>query len=209
MIGPLKDMPDYMIGAALAGIGWFGFCYAELAPRALDDELQNDIYPACVAQLEDEQERYVHAEESRLMSEAKRARDKTLKELERQQLKLAQFEQVKGLYDQSGLTDLMRGFGVNVPMSKEQSRTLRRKIRRMKMEMRDLPAITLPRTPSADLMKTCTCAGLQAATGLKTGYAISLASFRVVPPTATETLKTKISNITQTNICGDKPWRAL
>lgn len=55
MIDLIEKLPDWMIGAVVAGLLWFGFNYAVLAERAMErDHVQTSV-PKCLTVLEQEQ----------------------------------------------------------------------------------------------------------------------------------------------------------
>ncbi len=55
MIDLIEKLPDWMIGAVVAGLLWFGFNYAVLAERAMERNHVQTSVPNCLAVLEREQ----------------------------------------------------------------------------------------------------------------------------------------------------------
>ncbi len=48
----LEKTPDALLGTIAAGCLWFGFNHAVLAERAMKEVVQREVIPACIGQLE-------------------------------------------------------------------------------------------------------------------------------------------------------------
>lgn len=215
MIGLIKDLPDWMMGAALAGGAWFAAAYSFLAPRAMEDALQGDVYPACIAQLDAEQTIALDEAVKSATREAEYARDEALRAVRARlsvlaevEKELSAYEMVRKLYGDSGLGMLVPMPDIKLPsraeIEQEQS-ALRQKIAAI-----DLPiTISYPRVPTAALMKTCACAAATAVAGKRTSYALSLASFKLISPAEVSGVKGAVFDALKTDVCGAKPWELV
>jgi hypothetical protein len=212
MISFLKDLPDWMMGTALAGSAWFAAAYSVLTPRAMENDLQAEVYPACMAQLEAEQTAALEDKTKAATREAEYARDEALSAIRSRLSDLADVEQKVIAYELLVETYRKTGLEILIPLpdipmpSREQIETQRRELQR-KLTAIDLPvAISFPPAPSSALMKTCACAAATAIAGKRTSYAISLASFRLVSPAEVSGVKGAVMGALKTDVCGAKPW---
>ena len=217
MMKILRDMPDWMTGAAVAGLGWFGVCYTALAPRAMDGVVETEIIPSCTSALAQEQDAALAQAEKRALSE----REQTVQRLQRSiaakrgDLRLhdyarSEYERVNralgGIVDMGLFPDLTQTL-----MSDEEVRDTKAALERQTAQLNNLPAIELPRVDAAGLAQTCGCAAAGVMNSARTEYAVSLASFRLVTPDEISTLKDDVSRSLRYSgsACGSKPWENL
>lgn len=212
MISFLKDLPDWMMGTALAGSAWFAAAYGVLTPRAMENGLQAEVYPACMAQLEAEQTAALEGKTKVATREAEYARDEALSAIRTRLSDLAELEQKVSAYELVLKTYRESGLGMLVPLP-DMAMPSREEIEAQKKDLLkkaaaiDLPvAISFPPAPSSALMKTCACAAATAIAGKRTSYAISLASFRLVSPAEVSGVKGAVMGALKTDVCGAKPW---
>ena len=215
MIGPLKDAPDWMMGTAIAVCIWAGAVHVVLTERAMSADMDHTVLPQCVAQLEQEQDRAL----TRASEDAGTRRAEIVDDLrrlirsKRAQLReaedaIAQYRYLKGTYDETGLSAFVPLPKVSLPTDQELA-ALRTEINEAETRLSDLPDLVLPRLPSSELAKTCTCAAAQAMAGVRFDYTLSLASFRLFEPEDIQNAKTEVSTITNWSGCGGKPWKDL
>lgn len=215
MISLLKDLPDWMMGTALAGTTWFATAYGFLAPRAMDDALQADVYPACIEKLDAEQTVALDEALKEATREAEYARDAVLRsvgvrlsELAELERELTAYELMVETYRRSGLGKLFPLPDVDLP-SRDQIGAQKAALEQ-ELAALDVPLnISFPRVPKAELMKTCLCAGASAVAGKRTSYAISLASFRIISPAEVSGVKGAVMDALKTDVCGARPWELL
>lgn len=215
MISLLKDLPDWMMGTALAGTTWFAAAYGFLAPRAMDDALQEDVYPACVERLNTEQTVALDEALKTATHEAGYARDEALRsiraglsELEELKRERTAYELTVKIFRDSGLQRLIPLPEVDLPTHEQinaQWAALQQKMAALNAPLK----ISFPRVPKPELMKTCLCAGASAVAGKRTSYAISLASFRIISPEEVTGVKGAVMDALKTDICGTRPWELL
>ncbi|MEO1490346.1 MAG: hypothetical protein AAFR88_13065, partial [Pseudomonadota bacterium] len=123
MIGLIKDLPDWATGTVAAGALWASVCYVTLAPRAMEAYAQKTIAPSCVATLEREQAEKI-AEAKRQYEEE---RQRTAARLRSSEQKLEYAEEMVRVMNQSGVNDLMKGFGLRMgDMTQGDLKALRR-----------------------------------------------------------------------------------
>jgi hypothetical protein len=212
MISFLKDLPDWMMGTALAGSAWFAAAYGVLTPRAMENDLQAEVYPACMEQLEAEQTAALEDKTKAATREAEYARDEALSAIRTRLSELMQIENelaaataVKDMLDRTGLPDILGLPEIALP-SREEIEAEKAKLLQ-KAAAIDLPvAISFPPAPSSALMKTCACAAATAIAGKRTSYAISLASFRLISPAEVSGVKGAVMGALKTDVRGAKPW---
>ncbi len=215
MINFIKDLPDPVVGCAAAGAAWFGVCYAFLAERAMNNDLEEDVYPVCIAQLDDEQTIAIDEAVRRAAEKAESARSQAMRELRERQSELAEarnqlsyYESMRRMYRDSGLGDLFPIPDIDVPTVDEVDAMQRNVSERM--QALNIPInIDYPRVPKPELLKRCACAATTAVAGKRTSYSISLASFRLVSPSDVSSLKSDVSQAVNLDICGQKPWENL
>lgn len=215
MIGILKDLPDWATGSVAAGALWFSGAYGVLAPRAMEADVERDVLPSCVEQLEAEQDRvlareteYREEERTRKIDEASRqlrARERDLREIESA---IMQARTLQGMMDDSGIGMFMPRVDHALPSAKDLERA-KAQVAQAREALTNIPEITLPRLPSSALMETCSCAALETLAGRRTDYAISLASFRLVNPSSIASVKSDMTQALRWNGCGGKPWEQL
>lgn len=215
MIGWIKDLPDWSIGALLGGAAWYGVSYAALAPRAMENDLVSEVYPACMAQLGADQESALSKAEDRKRSDAEYERKEALKTLHKREADLSEmktqlsyYNSMRRTYRDSGLGALIPLPQVEVPSAADIERS-ENALRKQRAALKLPIVINLPRAPSAALMKTCSCAALQALTGARSDYAVSMASFRLIAPTDVSSLKQDVAQVIRVKSCGDHPWEKL
>lgn len=207
MIGWFKDLPDYCVGAVAAVGLWYGAVYVVLAPRAMERHFETEVFPPCLERLEAEQETALANARDRF----ERQRENAARALRAQEMQLRQYDNITGLYRQSGLTDMLSAFGV--PSIEEsvgvEAQSLRRDVERTRAALSVEADFDSFRVPRDGLLATCSCAALQAAAGKRSTYALSLASFRLIEPADITEIKSSVVEITGTNVCGAQPWRNL
>lgn len=217
MIGLLRELPDYAFGGAAAAAVWYGAVYATLAPRAMDNDLQADVYPACLSELKADQERTLskaeERERRRLESQRENIRrelNAKLGELSQAKIEVQSYSAIKRTYDQSALTKLIPNVlpRIDVP-SVSEIEAIEKTIRAKRQALSQKIDIKLPRAPSDQLLHACVCAGQVALTGKRNSYALSLASFRLVSPDSIASLKSSVSEIIRADACGTLPWKAV
>lgn len=217
MIGALTNLPDWATGASIAALGWFGVCYAELAPRVLEADIKQDAIPKCVQMIEAEQDR----ELDRARQDLTRQREVRLEQLQNEvrraasrlremESTLAQWRAYQNMMHGSGLGGLfqMPDMGAALP-TEADIEAARSQVAAAREALANVPDIELPRMPSAEIAETCTCAALQTLSGERKNYAISLASFRLISPGDVSAAQNQMSQIVRWNGCGEKPWRHL
>ena len=216
MIGFLKDLPDWSVGALLGGAAWFSVGYAVLAPRAMENDLVADVYPDCVAQLEEEQEHTLSRAEDRARRNAKYETEDAMRtlrarasELHQKRIELRYYHEAKRGLCSTGICELMPMALPEVNLSVDDiDREL--SVIRKKTAALDVPFdIELPRAPSEELLKTCYCAAMQALAGKRTNYAISMASFRLISPTEISSVKQGVAEALRLKSCGTQPWERV
>ena len=214
MIGQLDKIPEPILGASLAALGWLGLCYTALTPRILETESQN-VIPACMAQLEAEQDDALETMTRRAENGRQRIVDRLEGEISQKAAKLKELETLSrtartysGLLGQSGLSLLAPQLELPEPKPEDLA-ALRKSIRGARAAIQNLPPISLPRAPDSELLKTCTCAAMQSVAGKRTDYAISLASFRLIEPEAISQTKADMSEALRINACGTPSWERL
>lgn len=205
MIGWLKDLPDWATGALAAGALWYGASYVVLAPRAMENHMEREVYPPCVAMLEQEQERAVSAARERFEQQRNRAGQA----LRAEEARLRQLDAVSGMYRGMGMTELMGALGAPVQMFENEAATIRQNVERGRAALAATPNFETTLASREELLRTCSCAGLQAAAGKRASYALSLASFRLIETRDIEAAKQNVIEIVGTNACGPQPWRTL
>ena len=215
MIGWMKDLPDPVVGCLAAGGAWFGVSYALLAERAMNNDLEQDVYPVCIAQLDEEQTIAIDEAVERATEKAKYARKEAMRQLRIRQdelseakTKLSYYEEMKRAYRNSGLGAFMKVPNIDVPSVaevEEMQRDVTARIQTLNVPIN----ISYPRIPKPELLKRCACAAAMAVAGKRTSYAISMASFRLVSPAEISNLKSDVSNAVKLDICGAKQWENL
>lgn len=217
MIGWIKDLPDWTIGLALGGAAWFSVGYAVLAPRAMENDLVRDVYPACLSQLESEQANAIEQATQQKERDIENRRAEATRILKIRQRELREAKTQIDLYGSITRTFNESGLGAIVPNvlpkvdvpSRGQVERLEREVAE-KLKAINLPVeISFPRAPSEDLMKTCACAGIQAVAGQRTNYAISVASFRLISPAEISSLKQKTAEALRVKSCGEPAWESF
>lgn len=204
MLSIVRDLPDGAIGLAIAGVFHFGFCYTVLAPRAMEAQLQSEVTPVCTASLS--------AEQDRALAEAEQndaqARSRAQLELGRLETQLNAFEQVAGLYEQSGMNDLFGAFGVSTQsVSGAEIDAIRARAEGMRAILDRSPDFSHLQASAGELLQTCSCAALHAAAGKRTGYAVSLATFRLVQPDDVLGVTDATMRAVGNSACGELAWR--
>ena len=214
MIGQLDKIPEPIMGASLAVLGWFGLCYTALTPRILEAESES-VIPACMAQLEAERDDAFETLAQRAENDRRRVIDRIESEISDKTAKLQQLETLSrtartysGLLGQSGLSRLAPQLELPEPKS-EDLEALRKGIRDARAAIQNLPPISFPRAPESELLKTCACAAMQSVAGKRTDYAISLASFRLIEPEAISQTKTDMGEALRMDACGTPSWERL
>lgn len=216
MFGPLKDIPEPILGGAVAASLWVAVCYAALTPRILDAEVENNIMPACMAQLKAAQETALNravkqAEEERAYEVEKAERDirvieNTLREIIQKKGGLEKLEQEMC---KTGICGMFRAHIDALP-SNEKLQDMDATITRKKEQLAQLLSpISFPRTPDGEIAKTCTCAAMQSLSGKRMDYAISLASFRLIEPKSISQTKSDLRDALRFDACGKPSWESL
>lgn len=212
MIGHLKDIPDPVIGVFAAGSLWLGVCYGALTQRVMDADMQNDMLPACMAQLKAEQEAVLET----ALYNAKQKRVENIDRLERR-IKHAAEELYKqestnamvGAYGRmlrkDGLDLLFPHINLLTPNNDEVN-ALKTEIAKAEAAIKSLPQISFPRVPDSEIFTTCSCAAVQTMSGKRMDYAISLASFRLIEPEAVAQTKKDMEALLQADACGKPAW---
>ncbi len=214
MIGWIKELPEPLVGAVIGGAAWFGIGYAVLAPRAMENDLVRDVYPACMEQLEAEQTRAIDKATERKRSNVENARAEKRRELLTRQAELGEVEKqleiyqsMKGALDSSGLGVFTPNILPPVELPSPADVERMQKNVAQGLAALQLPIeVSFPRVPSEEVMKTCMCAGLQAVAGERTNYAISMASFRLVSPTGISSVKQGVAETLRMKSCGKPVW---
>ena len=213
MIGWIRDLPDWATGLLMAWGAWFAVSYTVLAPRAMENDLERDVYPACVAELEADQERALIASEQQIRAAAEAERDDKLRqlrvrenELREAQSQLDYYETLRRTYRNSGLGRIMPLPQANLPSAADVAE-MRQRIAAARERLGDAIHIeALPRAPSGELLKTCACAAATAVAGKRTNYALSMASFRLVSPMEISTVKQDVARTIRLSSCGKLQW---
>jgi hypothetical protein len=212
MMGLLRELPDWSVGVLLGGAAWFAVSYIFLAPRALTGELESEIYPACFAKLEADQDRAIERATTDALTKAKYMKESLLREIKTHEAdiqameqKLFFYEELKRIYDETDLGAFMPLPNIGVSSSSLKAKKLA--IEAL-IEKLDQPFnVVFPRAPSADLVKTCACAAAQAIAGQQMNYAVSMASFRLLSPTDISSVKQTVAENLNMNSCGIPNWK--
>lgn len=217
MMNIIRDMPDWMTGTAIAGLGWFGFCYSTLTERKMEEEVRTNVMPACIKQLEAEQEKFL----TRLTRDASERRKIEVGRLQdrirSRENRLSEIIGDKELYAQThdSVCRQLGAFCVVLPdysgvlPGKEEIQKAKAEIASLRAELDAIPPIILPRAPQSELLSTCTCAAIQSLAGKRTDYALSLASFRLFSPEGITSSKKDLAQTLRFDACGKPSWESL
>lgn len=212
----ITDLPDFAVGGVMAASVWFGACYAVLAPRAMDNDLETDIYPACKAQLGDEQDKRIETAVKRLREDAEDAKsyavneiERKLRDLQQSKIELEGYEILRKTYCGTGICDLIPMTMPDLGYSMDDLVRREKRLLARLSEVNIPVNISLPKVPSAALLERCTCAAQTLLTGKRTDYAMSLASFRMIDPKSITGFKSSVAKVAKTDTCGAVPWENL
>lgn len=213
MIGLLREIPDWGVGALLGGTAWFGAAYSVLAPRAMENDQQTEIIPACFAQLREDEGVAIDQHVRELTSEARREIahrtsqiDDELAGLFEQLAKIEVTNSSVEYYNSTPLAQLapMPDFGLSAAPVKGQIKALQDEVASLR-----LPTFDIPRAPSEEVMTACGCSVSIAMGGAQMAYGLSLASFRIWTPEEMTEAKSGWADILQTEKCGSRSWESL
>ncbi|MEL7202115.1 MAG: hypothetical protein AAGK25_11020 [Pseudomonadota bacterium] len=212
----MKDVPDWIMGTAIAGAAWFGVSYGVLAPRAMERDKVQEIIPECALELDQKQNIHVADALAKAKEAARYAKEETARKLRLRknalEAKLAEaeaFAQVNRINQQSGLSDLMGALRMPMAFPSFDVDEIRSELGSVRHQLRNLrlpETISIPKAPRLELVQSCVCAAGEAIAGKRTAYTISMASFKTITPDKLLTVKTDLNTAFDTNICNAKPW---
>lgn len=209
----IREIPDWGIGT-ITGMGMWGFfAFNTLAPRAMENDQQQEIIPACFAQLRQDEGQAIDHHITKLTREARREMDyrrtRIEDELDEALEELAEIE-VTGMaiehYNSTPLAML-----APLPDFNLSADPLKKRIAAFEEEIASLrvPDFEVPKAPSSEVMEACGCSVSIAFGGAQMAYGLSLASFRIWTPEEMTHAKSGWADILQTDKCGQRSWEAL
>lgn len=211
MLSIFRDLPDWSVGALLAAAGWFALCYAALAPRVLEQEMETKVTPSCVATLRAQEAGAIDAKIARMKEAAEGDLRREKARLQSKDRRLADLE-AEALAAQMAL-DMVKGSplgqlfpipaipGIDPAKIARQRSAVREELAGLK-----LPGFHIPPVPDAEVLKICACAAADAIGGQQTAIALHLTSFRLWTPDELKSLGSDITKALTGNQCGPKPW---
>lgn len=215
MFGPLRDLPEFLTGGLIAAAAWYGVSYVILAPRAMSEDAEAKFVPACLEQLESEQDRALseagdlkERERANRVSDLRRTIRSRTRQIREAQTAMAQYRAVRRQFRASGLDALLPPPPPDI-LTEEDIASLQQEVTEAETALNSLPPITLPRLGSDELAGTCACAAIEGMAGRRADYALSLASFRIVTPESVSAAKNDVSRAVRFSACGSRPWEDL